>query len=315
MPLMHERWYRWPAWKAAAQQHPGVRPQAQEVGGVLTIYFFDGSVTHACNLWRSGFTDLPDFDAAANAAALAEWDAVWTATANLPVTANTSIGLPAYVNLDFPEQASDLMKSWQVEAAGGQLAVLDIGIMNDLVGPSGICYMAGGEYRCRTAAAEGSALNFMVVDRDDTLGYFEPLGLSRSRLEGLTDMAGTFQPGEVIVGATSGCRAKVLGVDGSTLYITFWRWDSNDRPATFEDGETITGQTSGASATSGLFVEGDVLVLKPYVRDEWVEGFDVREVRPGGSKALPQGLYFRVMLYNAGVDLLRVKVSLILATS
>lgn len=231
----------------------------------------------------------------------------------------TQFGYPAFTLLDFPEDASDLMKSWQVTAGPQAVEILDIGIMNDLVGATGVCYLAGGEYRCRTDAAEGSAVNFSVVDRDDVLGYFGAFGLTRSRLTNLTSMTGTFQAGEVIVGGTSGCRAKVLAVSGSTLYVSFWRWDSGDHPHTFSAGETVTGQTSSATAvldSTTPFTEGDVLPIKAYVKDEWIEGYDVREVRPGGSKQLPQGLYFRVTLYNAHASAdLRIKVSLILATA
>lgn len=266
-------------------------------------------------------TDITSWSTAHSAGSIlcaTEDDAVATVIADFRPSPLTSIGLPATVSLDFPEQASDLMKSWQVEAAPQTVEIFDLGIMNDLVGPTGICYLAGGEYRTRTSAAEGSAINFLVVDRDNVLGYFPYFGLSRSKLENLTSISGTFQVGEIIVGATSGCRAKVLAVGADYLEITFWRWDSNDRPFDFTASETITAQTSAATAVLDVnpFTEGDVLPIKPYVKDEWIEGLEVREIRPGGSKSLPQGLYFRTVLYNSHTtDPLRVKTSLILATS
>jgi hypothetical protein len=89
---------------------------------------------------------------------------------------------------------------------------------------------------------------------------------------------------------------------GDSCDITF-----HDGP--FTDGEAITF-TSG-TATLGTWDEGDVIVVLTSLKDEWVEGLDVREIQPGGSKEVPEGMYFRVKLYNAHAsDALRVKVSL-----
>lgn len=303
---MHLTLPTWAAWKSTVITTKGLMVQYGETPTTYELAACEDGILWVYSLLKNGEADVLDFEGTVQA------------TANRRRFDLTSIGLPAFVNLDFPEQASDMMKSWQLTTQPQSVEILDIGIMNDLVGSTGVCYLAGGEYRMRTAAAEGSALNFMVVDRDDVLGYFPYYGMSRSRLTGLTGITGTFQVGEIVIGGTSGCRAYVLGVSGTTLYITFWRWDSNDRPSTFTAVETVTGQTSGAVAILAAtpFTEGDVLPLKAYVKDEWVEGYDVREVRPGGSKQLPKGLYFRVVLYNAhATEALRAKVSLILATS
>lgn len=227
-------------------------------------------------------------------------------------------GLPIHTKLDFPEVASDKMKSWQQTVSAQATDILDVWIGGSLVGPTGVCYLAGGEYRCRTDAAEGSELEFSVVDRDDVLGYFSTYGMSVGKLPNLTSISGTFQVGETVSGNTSSMETTVLAVGADYLEARHFIKDpSTGLYGVFTDGETITGGTSSATAVldTPAFDDGDVLELSRYVEDEWIEGFDIREIRPGGSKQLPQGLYFRIQAYNNhATDDLRVKTSLILAT-
>jgi len=172
--------------------------------------------------------------------------------------------------------------------------------------------LAGGEYRCRTPAFEGSALNFNIVDRNDVLGLFGTYGMSRTKLSGLTFNNGIIadvQIGDYAVGGTSTSTSKVLAKGADYLEVEF-------HEATFQDGENITFTRAGSPVATldcdcTSWDEGDVIVIQESLKDEWIEGFDVREILPGGSKEVPEGLYFRVKVYNNHVtDNLRVKVSL-----
>ena len=184
---------------------------------------------------------------------------------------------------------------------------------DDLVGPDGICFLAGGEYRCRTAAAQGSALTFEIVDRNDILGYFIYYGMSRTKLSGITGFSGgtidDVSVGEYAVGSTSGSSTRILGKGDDFLEVQFHETE-------FEDGESVIitdpmGSPTGVTCVLGTWDEGDVISVVTSVKDEWIEGFDVRDVHPGGSKEVPEGMYFRVKCYNASPDEdLRVKVSL-----
>lgn len=228
----------------------------------------------------------------------------------------TEIGMQAVQVLNLPDQSSDYIRSWQVSAAAGVTEILDIFIGEDLVGATGKCYLAGGEYRCRTHAVEGSALNFSMVDRNDVLGYFIYYGMSRTRLTGLTAFSGgtiaSVNVGEYIHGNTSGAKTRVLAKGADYFDIQF-------HETTFEDGEDLTiksaaGTPTGVTCTLGSWDEGGAIVIQESLKDEWIEGLDTREILPGGSKEVPEGLYFRVKLYNAETDTevpdLRVKVSL-----
>jgi hypothetical protein len=224
----------------------------------------------------------------------------------------TQIGMQSVQVLDTPDISSDLIKSYQVTVPPQTTEILDIFVGDDLTGPIGKCYLAGGEYRCRTAAAEGSALHFSIVDRNDVLGYFVYYGMSRTKLSGLTFNNGTLadvQVGDDAWGGTSGAHTVVLGKGADYLEIQF-------HEATFQDGENLTftrggAPVAGVDATLGTWDEGDVIEVIQSVKDEWIEGLDVRDVHPGGSKEVPEGMYFRVRCYNADPsNVLRVKVSL-----
>ena len=225
---------------------------------------------------------------------------------------NTQIGMQAIQVLNTPDIFSDLVKSWQITAAALTTEILDLFIGGDLVGATGKCYLAGGEYRCRTPAFEGSAFNFNIVDRNDVLGLFGTYGMSRTKLSGLTFNNGIIadvQIGDYAVGGTSTSTSKVLAKGADYLEVEF-------HEATFQDGENITFTRAGSPVATldcdcTSWDEGDVIVIQESLKDEWIEGFDVREILPGGSKEVPEGLYFRVKVYNNHVtDNLRVKVSL-----
>jgi len=226
----------------------------------------------------------------------------------------TQIGMQAIQVLNTPDISSDLIKSFQVTAAAQTTEILDIFIGDDLVGPMGLCYLAGGEYRCRTNVAEGSALNFSIVDRNDVLGIFVYYGMSRTKLSGLTNFSGgtidDVAVGHYASGSVGGAhKTRVLGKGADFLEVQF-------HEAIFSDGETITftdasGTPTGVTCTLGTWEEGDVIEVQDSVKDEWVEGFDVRDVHPGGSKQVPEGMYFRVRFYNNHLtEDARIKVSL-----
>ena len=65
-------------------------------------------------------------------------------------------GLPAITTINVPVTASNYKKSWQITALPNTTTIRDICICNDLVGPTGFCYIVGGVYKCRTSASEGS---------------------------------------------------------------------------------------------------------------------------------------------------------------
>jgi len=222
----------------------------------------------------------------------------------LPVSGLSGVNAVTTVNV--PINASNLSKSWQLSTPANTLEILDIHIWGDLIGPLGKCYLAGGTYKCRTEAAENSALNFAVVDRDDVLGYFVYYGLTRTQMF-LSDVSGTPEVDDTVTGGTSGQTARVLAVNGTTLDVTFAN-------GPFTDGEAVTF-SGGATATCDDWVEGDVLELKRPVKDEWIEGLDEGEYRPGDSSELPAGMYFRVLCFNASLsDDLRIKIKLDIAT-
>ena len=227
--------------------------------------------------------------------------------------ADTSFGIPAVSVLNTPDASKGLVKAWQLTVAASTTDYYDIIIADDLVGPTGRCFLVGGEYRCRTPAAESSALHLAIVDRDDILGLFVYYGFQRTKLAGLTNIVGTRNVGDYATGDTSGHRAKILLVGSDYCEVTF-------HDGAFLDGETITyksanGTPTGATATLGEWLEGDVVELQRNVKDEWIEGLDQRSIQPGGSKELPAGLYLRAIVHNASpTDPLRVKISFVLAT-
>lgn len=225
----------------------------------------------------------------------------------------TKIGMHAVQVLNLPDLSSDLIKSFQLTAAPQTTEILDIFIGEDLVGPTGKCYLAGGEYRCRTSAEEGSALHFEIVDRNDVLGLFPLFGMSRTRLTGLSAFSGgtidDINAGEYAVGNTSGSRTRILGKGADFLEVQF-------HEAEFADGETITitdaqGTPTGVSCDITEWDEGDVILVLTSVKDEWIEGMDMRDIQPGGSKEVPEGMYFRVKCFNNDTtEDLRIKISL-----
>lgn len=226
---------------------------------------------------------------------------------------DTQIGMQAVQVLNLPDLSSDYVRSWQVTAPALTTEVMDIFIGDDLVGPTGKCYLAGGEYRCRTSAVEGSSLNFEIVDRNDVLGLFGLYGMSRTKLTGLHTFSGgvigDVQVGYHASGKTSGAVAKILAVGADSFDVEF-------HESTFQDGEVLdildaSEADTGIDCTCTTWDEGDVITVQRSLKDEWIEGFDVRDIHPGGSKEVPEGMYFRVKCYNADTtNPLRVKISL-----
>jgi hypothetical protein len=225
---------------------------------------------------------------------------------------HTQIGMQAIQVLNLPDLSSDYVRSWQITAAKQVTEILDIYIGDDLTGAQGKCYLAGGEYRCRTPAFEGSSLDFSIIDRNDTLGLFATYGLNTTKLSGLTFNNGVIADvvvGDIAIGGTSGARSGVLAKGADYLDIQF-------HEATFQDGENITFERAGSPVASldcdcTTWDEGDFIVIQESLKDEWIEGLDIREIQPGGSKEVPEGLYFRVKVWNNHTtDDLRVKVSL-----
>jgi hypothetical protein len=229
-----------------------------------------------------------------------------TESGHLKTTLNnrTNAGLSAVSVLDLPTGAVELVKSWQITVPPQTTKIRDIIVGGDLVGPLGKCYLAGGEYRVRTDAVEGSALHMSIVDRDNVLGAFGPYGLVRTKLTGLTGITGTISVGDTVHGDTSGAKSKVLAVGADFVEITFDSGvDAQGYPIAWQAAEPLTFKDASgatvATAVLGLWDEGDVFEVSKYVKDEWVEGKDERAVYPGGSTLIPAGLYFRVTVYNA----------------
>jgi hypothetical protein len=227
---------------------------------------------------------------------------------------HTQIGMQAVQVLNLPDLSADMVKSWQITAAAQTTEIMDIFIGDDLVGSTGKCYLAGGEYRCRTDVAQGSALNFKIVDRNNVLGLFGIYGLNVTKLSTLSAFAGgtlasDVNVGEYAHGDTSGAQTKILAKGADYLDVQF-------HEAGFTDGESVTfkdaaGVATGVTCTLGTWDEGDVIEVQTSVKDEWVEGYDVRSVMPGGSKEVPEGMYFRVQFYNNHAsEAARIKVSL-----
>jgi len=229
-------------------------------------------------------------------------------------------GLPVVQSLDIPPGAADLTTAYQIVAQPLVTANTDIQIVGSLVGPEGLCYIAGGAYECRNSAVIGSALHLSLVDRDDALGMFGLLGMTRTRLD-LQNVTGTINVGDYVVGDTTGSRSQVLAiVDADTIEVTFESGWEGGFQKMWQDGENVTfedsnGDATGASAEFVDWVEGGVIEVQKMVKDEWVEGYDERIIRPGGSKQVPQGFYLRIQCSNTSpTDKLRVKVNFFLAT-
>jgi hypothetical protein len=120
----------------------------------------------------------------------------------------------------------------------------------------------------------------------------------------LSSVVGTIAVGDIATGATSGQTSRVLEiVDATHIEITFAN-------GPFQDGEDVSF-SGGATAHCDDWIEGDVLYLARSVDDEWIEKDDEGGFQPGDSRALVQGLYFRVVVFNASTtDNLRMRVAL-----
>lgn len=294
----------------------GIEPAVQYVEPTdqYVVFCVDGPIVYNVTIYKD---NLPlDCDPEANAAAKEDFEDNWKANCNKPLQPREETGaealalqkkglsgLPVVSTAQIPIEASNFRKSWEVTSEPETTTNMDIHVADDLVGPQGNCFLSGGLYVCRTSATKGSAIHFAVVDRDDTLGYFIYYGLSRTKME-LSNVSGSIEVGQTVTGGTSGQTAKVLKVvDADTIEITFAN-------GSFTDTEAVSF-TGGATAICDDWVEGDVLELRRSVKDEWLEGYEEQEIRPGDSQQLIAGLYFRIILYNAdNTNDLRVKVTL-----
>jgi hypothetical protein len=301
----------WADYKATVVTKKALRLQYGEGANTYDIVAVEGSVEWVYSILKDEGAEQDDFEDH------------YKDDANQPVELRTAAGADVATVLNYPEDCQDLRKSWLVDAAPETLAIRDLWVGGDLVGAAGECWLAAGAYEVWSAAERGSYLEFAIVDRDDVTGAFVPYGLVRSKLAGLTDVVGTFQVGETVVGGTSGARTTVLAVDTDELEVRFAVFDEDGEDAEFSDGETITGETSEATATldTPAFTEGDVLYLrKPFLMDEVIKqsGSDPSPpvlIQPGGARMVPGGLYFRVSVWNAAASGdLTIKASLIMGT-
>lgn len=258
------------------------------------------------NNFESGSEECVDLD-----------DAIASLIADFRSPGLTTAGLQPVTVMDAAEGAEDYIPSWILDAAAGQLGILDVKIAGDLVGPGGVCNMSGGRLELWTEAERGCALHFSVVDRDDKSGAFSAYGLVRTKLLLATGTtSGTFQVGETVTGDTSGASTVILAIGTDELEVEY------DGATAFQNGEGITGATSAATATLDTpgVDEGDVLPLrKPFIDDDWLfrasgDPIITQEFHPGGAKPVPAGYYFRTTLYNDGAATVTVKTTLTLAT-
>lgn len=213
----------------------------------------------------------------------------------------TPVGLPSFTPIDVPNSASNYRKSWQYDVPPNALSIYDVRVGNDLTGPSGLCYLRGGECEVDGFAEKGSYLSFSIVDRDDVIGRFGPMGYSRCRLTALTSIVNTFTAGNIIVGDTSGASATILSVDNSYLDIRA------NFSGVFLDGEGLTEKDSnnvstGTTAILGSFIEGDVDELVRSIDNEQLRTDKEKDMTPGGSRKLFPGLYIRTQVWNQSLS-------------
>jgi hypothetical protein len=77
----------------------------------------------------------------------------------------------------------------------------------------------------------------------------------------VTGVSGTFQPDEIITGATSGAAGRVVRIwsESGTNYITYVQTRvENTQGKLFQNGEGIVGGTSTATATIGAISNPEV---------------------------------------------------------
>ena len=100
----------------------------------------------------------------------------------------------------------------------------------------------------------------------------------------VTGVSGTFERGEVISGATSGCNALIIR---TTDPITFIITNGKD----FVTGETITGATSGATATLGTFTAGSKNITNRFTLDTGQRDnfYDISRIIRKPGKPVPVG--------------------------
>ena len=110
----------------------------------------------------------------------------------------------------------------------------------------------------------------------------------------VTGVSGTFQKGETISGAVSGCNAVIINTTNPITFVV-----TNGK--SFTANELITGATSTATATLGTFTDGsknitDRFTLDTGQRDNF---YDIARIVRKGGKPTPVGRLLIVCNYFA----------------
>jgi len=110
----------------------------------------------------------------------------------------------------------------------------------------------------------------------------------------VTGISGTFQKGEIISGAVSGCNAVIINTTNPITFVV-----TNGK--SFTANELITGATSTATATLGTFTDGsknitDRFTLDTGQRDNF---YDIARIVRKGGKPTPVGRLLIVCNYFA----------------
>ena len=100
----------------------------------------------------------------------------------------------------------------------------------------------------------------------------------------ITGASGTFTKGELITGASSGAKARIINTISPITYVTLNNVD-------FSSGETITGQESEETATLDTFTSGSRLVTNRFTLDNGQRDnyYDIGKVVRKASAVEPAG--------------------------
>lgn len=126
---------------------------------------------------------------------------------------------------------------------------------------------------------EDSIQLFQEYHFDGTEVFYAKEKVAPSTLT-VSGTSGTFEVGEIVIGATSNASATVYSVDSSTVLKVHRHKNPEgireaDTTNTFSSGETITGGTSGATATFSSIVFGNVDTKALTLDDTIIGLFDV----------------------------------------
>ena len=100
----------------------------------------------------------------------------------------------------------------------------------------------------------------------------------------LTNVVGTFERGEEIVGGTSGAKARIIDSSSPMNYV-------QTTNVGFTSGETITGNHSSATATVGTLTEGSIDIKDKFFFDDGQRDnfYDIARIVRKGSAPAPTG--------------------------